>query len=133
NRPGPGADPAVPHRVALARLPPRPARPYAGGVGRPGHPPADRRRPLRRHPGRVPRRSSAARRRAVGNCDPRRRRERVSGPPPARPPLHSDPRMADEPAEGLTVALPVFDQEKTLARAVSGWLPVLDGLQRPYE
>jgi glycosyltransferase involved in cell wall biosynthesis len=41
--------------------------------------------------------------------------------------------MADEPAEGLTVALPVFDQEKTLARTVSGWLPVLDGLQRPYE
>ena len=41
--------------------------------------------------------------------------------------------MADEPAEGLTVALPVFDQEKTLAKAVSGWLPVLDGLQRPYE
>jgi glycosyltransferase involved in cell wall biosynthesis len=41
--------------------------------------------------------------------------------------------MADQPAEGLTVALPVFDQEKTLAKAVSGWQPVLDGLQRPYE
>ena len=41
--------------------------------------------------------------------------------------------MADEPAEGLTVALPVLDQEKTLAKVVSGWLPVLDGLQRPYE
>ena len=41
--------------------------------------------------------------------------------------------MADQPAEGLTVALPVFDQEKTLAKAVAGWQPVLDGLQRPYE
>ena len=41
--------------------------------------------------------------------------------------------MADQPAEGLTFVLPVFDQEKTLAKAVSGWQPVLDGLQRPYE
>jgi glycosyltransferase involved in cell wall biosynthesis len=41
--------------------------------------------------------------------------------------------MADQPAQGLTVALPVFDQEKTLAKAVAGWQPVLDGLQRPYE
>jgi glycosyltransferase involved in cell wall biosynthesis len=41
--------------------------------------------------------------------------------------------MADQPAEGLTFALPVFDQEKTLAKAVSAWQPVLDGLQRPYE
>jgi glycosyltransferase involved in cell wall biosynthesis len=41
--------------------------------------------------------------------------------------------MADQPAEGLTFALPVFDQEKTLARQVAGWRPVLDGLQRPYE
>ena len=41
--------------------------------------------------------------------------------------------MADQPAEGLTVALPVFDQGKALARAVAAWQPVLDGLQRPYE
>jgi glycosyltransferase involved in cell wall biosynthesis len=36
-------------------------------------------------------------------------------------------------AEGLTFILPVFDQEKTLGRAVSGWLPTLDSLNRPYE
>lgn len=41
--------------------------------------------------------------------------------------------MADQPAEGLTFAVPAFDQEKALAKAVSGWQPVLDGLQRPYE
>ena len=58
---------------------------------------------------------------------------RAAGPPTAGPPPDRHPRMADQPAEGLTVALPVFDQEKTLAKAVSGWQPVLDGLQRPYE
>src|SRR5438477_1977691 len=36
-------------------------------------------------------------------------------------------------AEGLTVILPVFDSEKTLGKAVSGWLAVLDSLGRPYE
>ena len=41
--------------------------------------------------------------------------------------------MADQPAEGLTVALPVFDQGKTLAKAVAAWQPVLDALQRPFE
>lgn len=41
--------------------------------------------------------------------------------------------MADQPAEGLTFILPVFDQEKTLGRAVAGWLPTLDALRRPYE
>ena len=41
--------------------------------------------------------------------------------------------MADEPTEGLTFVLPVFDQEKTLHKTASGWFPVLDGLQRPYE
>jgi glycosyltransferase involved in cell wall biosynthesis len=41
--------------------------------------------------------------------------------------------MADQPADGLTFVLPVFDQEKALAKAVSGWQGVLDGLQRPYE
>jgi glycosyltransferase involved in cell wall biosynthesis len=41
--------------------------------------------------------------------------------------------MADHPADGLTFVLPVFDQEKALAKAVSGWQGVLDGLQRPYE
>lgn len=41
--------------------------------------------------------------------------------------------MADEFAEGLTFVLPVFDQEKTLAKTASAWLPVLDGLGRPYE
>src|SRR5829696_9197370 len=41
--------------------------------------------------------------------------------------------MADEPAEGLTFVLPVFDQEKTIGRTVSGWIPTLDGLRRPYE
>lgn len=40
--------------------------------------------------------------------------------------------MADQP-EGLTFVLPVFDQEKALAKAVAGWQPVLDGLHRPYE
>ncbi len=38
-----------------------------------------------------------------------------------------------ESAEGLTFILPVFDQEKTLAKVVSGWLPVLDSLRIPYE
>ncbi len=41
--------------------------------------------------------------------------------------------MADESAPGLTFVLPVFDQEKTLGRAVSGWVATLDGLRRPYE
>jgi len=41
--------------------------------------------------------------------------------------------MADQPADGLTFVLPVFDQEKALAKALSGWQAVLDGLQRPYE
>lgn len=41
--------------------------------------------------------------------------------------------MADQPADGLTFVLPVFDQEKAIAKAVSGWQGVLDGLQRPYE
>lgn len=36
-------------------------------------------------------------------------------------------------AEGLTIILPVFDQEKTLGKSVSGWLPVLDSLNVPYE
>jgi glycosyltransferase involved in cell wall biosynthesis len=40
--------------------------------------------------------------------------------------------MADN-LEGLTFALPVFDQEKNLGRAVTGWLPTLDSLRRPYE
>ncbi len=38
-----------------------------------------------------------------------------------------------ESAEGLTAILPVFDSEKTLAKIISGWLPVLDSLGRPYE
>jgi glycosyltransferase involved in cell wall biosynthesis len=41
--------------------------------------------------------------------------------------------MPEQPAEGLTFVLPVFDQEKTLGKAVSGWVPTLDGLRRPYE
>ncbi|HKB04283.1 MAG TPA: glycosyltransferase family 2 protein [Gemmataceae bacterium] len=41
--------------------------------------------------------------------------------------------MADAPAEGLTFVLPVFDQEKTVGRAVSSWIPTLDSLRRPYE
>jgi glycosyltransferase involved in cell wall biosynthesis len=41
--------------------------------------------------------------------------------------------MSDQPAEGLTLALPAFDQEKTLAKAVAAWASVLDGLRRPYE
>jgi glycosyltransferase involved in cell wall biosynthesis len=36
-------------------------------------------------------------------------------------------------AEGLTLVLPVFDQEKTLAKAVSAWVPTLHSLNRPYE
>ncbi|HJZ92883.1 MAG TPA: glycosyltransferase family 2 protein [Gemmataceae bacterium] len=36
-------------------------------------------------------------------------------------------------AEGLTLVLPVFDQEKTLAKAVSSWVPTLHSLNRPYE
>lgn len=38
-----------------------------------------------------------------------------------------------ESAEGLTVVLPVFDCEKTIAKAVNHWLPTLDSLNRPYE
>src|SRR5258708_547525 len=41
--------------------------------------------------------------------------------------------MADPSTEGLTFALPVFDVEKTLAKTMSGWFPILDALQRPYE
>ncbi|MBO0699298.1 MAG: glycosyltransferase family 2 protein [Zavarzinella sp.] len=41
--------------------------------------------------------------------------------------------MPEQPAEGLTFVLPVFDQEKTLGKTVSGWIPTLDGLRRPYE
>ena len=41
--------------------------------------------------------------------------------------------MPAESAEGLTFVLPVFDQEKTLGKTVSGWVPTLDGLRRPYE
>jgi len=40
--------------------------------------------------------------------------------------------MADT-AEGLTFILPVFDQEKGLAKAVSSWVPTLNSLDRPYE
>jgi glycosyltransferase involved in cell wall biosynthesis len=40
--------------------------------------------------------------------------------------------MADN-AEGLTVILPVFNQEKTLANTVSSWIATLDSLRRPYE
>jgi glycosyltransferase involved in cell wall biosynthesis len=40
--------------------------------------------------------------------------------------------MADA-TEGLTFVLPVFDQEKNLAKTVSAWLPVLDSINRPYE
>jgi glycosyltransferase involved in cell wall biosynthesis len=36
-------------------------------------------------------------------------------------------------AEGLTFILPVFNQEKTLGRVVSAWLPVLNSLNRAYE
>ena len=41
--------------------------------------------------------------------------------------------MPDEPADGLTFVLPVFDREKTLGKTVSGWQSTLDGLRRPYE
>jgi glycosyltransferase involved in cell wall biosynthesis len=41
--------------------------------------------------------------------------------------------MADQSADGLTFVLPVFDQEKTLAKVVSSWQSALDSLQRPYE
>src|SRR3954451_10623436 len=41
--------------------------------------------------------------------------------------------MPEQPAEGLTFVLPVFDEEKALGKAVSGWIPTLDGLRRPYE
>jgi glycosyltransferase involved in cell wall biosynthesis len=40
--------------------------------------------------------------------------------------------MADT-AEGLTLILPVFDQEKGLAKSVSSWVPTLNSLNRPYE
>jgi len=40
--------------------------------------------------------------------------------------------MADN-AEGLTVVLPVFNQEKTLGNVVSSWIATLDSLRRPYE
>jgi len=40
--------------------------------------------------------------------------------------------MADN-AEGLTVILPVFNQEKTLGNVVSSWIATLDSLRRPYE
>jgi len=36
-------------------------------------------------------------------------------------------------AEGLTFALPVFDQEKTLGKTVSTWVTALNALNRPYE
>jgi glycosyltransferase involved in cell wall biosynthesis len=36
-------------------------------------------------------------------------------------------------AEGLTVILPVFHEEKALGKAVAGWLHTLDSLNRPYE
>jgi len=40
--------------------------------------------------------------------------------------------MADT-ADGLTFILPVFDQEKTLGKSLSAWIPVLNSLGRPYE